>query len=414
MKLRDKYTLGEIISEGEVKTYAARELGSGANVLVHCLGTAKVDLMTLVVRHLRAAPLGASSGVLDMFESEGDVYLVTEALLGFSNLRTWLESEASSSAGPMTGSVPLQQERPRPEAPAEKPREREPSPPHVPPSAQPGEFTQLFQPSRGDEFVGVEFSAPHSPANHTEQDSRKPGEFTQLFQPSAGDSFVPPESPPAGLERPAERGEAGEFTRILQRTVDRGPQESLRVSSLNSEPSPIEVSGPVPEPGFRTLFGPGAHEHQPPGAADQSGTAIFSAPSSLLAKSPDVAEPGGTPAPELGIQPMRPAPPAQPSSGAIVQPPPALKPPQQPSLPKASYQPPPPPSVPSVPAPLKPPMPKPPRSPIAPKLKPPSTAKLSAVPQGSAGQKLGPSTLELVLILGGLLLVVVAIVLLLR
>jgi hypothetical protein len=261
------------------------------------------------------------------------------------------------------------------------------------PAAPVGEYTQLFQPSRGDVFAGAEHEAIRLPVNEIDESARKPGEFTQFFQPSAGDSFVSPEAAPRK-----------EVERIAGRS----------------------------EPGFDTLFGSAPGSGQPPQANDSSGTAILPASSSPPVEKPEDSWAGATSASPPVVRPQPTVPPT-PVPDVVVKPSPVLKPevplvspkPWAAGAPPAGRfpepiakqpEPPSPPRIPPRPKPplARPPIPKPGDLLSVPKGKPPATPELLTHPQAPEPRKPGPSTFELILILGGLLLVVVAAILLIE
>jgi hypothetical protein len=277
MKLSDKYALGELLSDGEVKTYAAREASSGSSVLVHRLssGAGQAELMRKVLRYLRSTPPGASSQILEMVEDEGVIHLVTRPIPGFKTLKDWLNAlgpEAKPPIGPRidpkppviapsntiigTGTAGLtsSQDETLPAGPTGeftqlfgRPPSSAPREPVKPPPGHAPEPSSVAPPPRTDETVFLT-PAPPAPtgagegigeftalfrssgpaaATEVEKSGAPPGEFTQIFQssplaaPPATDSLG---SRPAPTSQPkSNEAKPGEFTMLFRHPLEEPP-----------------------------------------------------------------------------------------------------------------------------------------------------------------------------------------------
>ncbi len=457
MLLRDKYELGAVINEGDVRTVSARELPQGNTVMVHELVTsaAQLDVMPRVVKHLQRAPAGAQTGILDMFEVEGRVYLVTSELTGFTGLHDWLVSSSTAEAAP-----PAAANRPVlvPSAPAPSPPPARPAATPLPsggPPSSPGEFTRLFQgldrppgaPAAGDSLFGEPAPAAKSPAPARETAEPAAG-LTQVFESRAG-------RPPNRVELSAPhfplpghspgKSEPGEFTRLFQEggnvVLGGGTEASFQMEKL-STPADSGAQPPSLGGGAGATMGPEIRMPGPDRTApgeDASFTDVFGArpstPGHVTAKDSEpqgpmnvtvvIPSPGG-PAPR-SVPDQAPAAPRPPAP--VPAPPPApelrARPEPSPGAKQQSFQPPAvPPSaapaeikVPSPPArpPVRP--PAPPEPPRRPPVSPPQL-KTPAVPAADVSKSIGKMPraesgipmLPLVLIVGGIVLLIGAVV----
>lgn len=468
MDLIEKYRLSELFREGAVTTFTGLDVSSGAKVLVHRLGSdrTQVDLMRLVVRRLRDAPLGEPSHILDMFESEGKVYVVTDVIEAFSDLEAWLGSPISENA--MQGSAP----RPPNAPPLMQSREKEHPTDSTAGAGKPGagEFTAIFQtptvdpkssmkppqasgPARpepavpGRQFSGIpkgrsqeapteltqlfeapqlksrpsDLSAPHFSLNEPAPDKAAPGEFTQFFQPSLGDSTEPLLDEAAALSpRSPEPHEPGDLTRIRTSAPSSPLGDSTRSGGLDFDETGTDARGSSSEHSLTDFFGELSANHpssrEDIGVKTSSSTVAFQAsaggpPLVRAAEAPQESDlspskkPTAPPPPSPlsaqarseALKPEVPTVPLPPSAHRF-SPAPAGMPqriPAQPSLP----QPPPPPSS---------------RRPVAsvPKIPPAAFSRPPIIPGTAPRESLKSPVLPLVLIVGGLLLGVVALVVL--
>ncbi|MGH9452654.1 MAG: hypothetical protein ACRD2O_01630 [Terriglobia bacterium] len=102
MTLSEKYELLDLLYEGETKTYRARQIPSGRQVLVHLrtLGGGPSqgshgDTLGMLWKYLKATLPEGRSKVLDMGEYENGVYVATEVVTGFQSLDQWLQSQTA-------------------------------------------------------------------------------------------------------------------------------------------------------------------------------------------------------------------------------------------------------------------------------------------------------------------------------
>ncbi len=449
MALRDKYELGSLVREGEVRTFAARDLSSGGAVMVHQLVTSavQIELMPRVVKHLQRAPAGVRTGILDMFESEGQVYLVTSELAGFTGLRDWLASSlneprpsAKAEPGLQPPAAPTAPQRdsgpesggPRSEAgeftrlfqappSAAEPGVQRAGPsgeavttplgPSVPRAgSQPGEFTQLFKPAE-QPSTPPELGAPHFPVKGLSTKQSQPGEFTQLFDPHARAplSSQPETTSVFRVEESSTSQELGGQAEGVTSFSRSDPEPKLRLAGEQSSASPDEAS-------FTQVFGPRSPAAGLSAAKEPDNATMVDRPSSSSlpqsvvkeqpAESPRLTTPpapSSFPKPPSQVRPEPPVPAKMPA-------PAAQRPPLQPPAP--------PPKVPSPPAPpaVRPPLP--PSPPARPAIKaPPVKLPASSAPESPKSvhsvtpTSSGLPMLPLILILGGTFLVLVTIVL---
>jgi tetratricopeptide (TPR) repeat protein len=97
MKRFYKYELLDIVRDGSVTTYSAREIASGSPVLFHMVApgmdaTAREDLLGKA-RSLVRGPSQPDSSVLDVGEYVGFRYVVTEVVDAFTNLSEWVDRQ---------------------------------------------------------------------------------------------------------------------------------------------------------------------------------------------------------------------------------------------------------------------------------------------------------------------------------
>ena len=170
----DRFELLDLLREGEVQTFRARERATGRDVEAHL--SASPELLAKL----------ESSSVIDRGSHEGKFYVVT-APLGLDSVGAW---------------------RIKPHVETE-------------PKAPPGDFTRMFELHQAPEPVAAPAAkVVQAPA------ASQPGEFTRAFKK--------PETAPASAEpaHPTAPGEQGEFTRMFQKPV---PTPPMPVSPLASQ-----------------------------------------------------------------------------------------------------------------------------------------------------------------------------------
>jgi hypothetical protein len=103
MKLSNKYELLDLLHDGATKTYQARQIPSGRQVLVHLRPLAGAaspgnhdDTVAMLWRYLKATLPEGRSKLLDMGEYEEGVYVATETLSGFQSLDQWLRTQTAA------------------------------------------------------------------------------------------------------------------------------------------------------------------------------------------------------------------------------------------------------------------------------------------------------------------------------
>ena len=170
----DRFELRELLRDGAVQTFHARERATGQAFDAHFASS--LDLLPGV------------DPVIDRGTHEGRLYVVT----------TPAEHAPLDSAGAW---------RIKPAAPP-APQAAASAPP-ADPAAAPGDFTRMFQLRQAPEPVASPVLTPVTPPPAT---SSQPGEFTRAFQrPAAAPSAAPVGSPAPG--------QPGEFTRMFQKPV---------------------------------------------------------------------------------------------------------------------------------------------------------------------------------------------------
>jgi len=309
MTLPEKYELLDLIAENETRTFLARERASVRMVMVHLLlpGPDRISLLELVLRTRLIPTSPGRLQILDLGEHEGNPYVVTEIIPGFTTLRNWLEAElayartprpAAPSSPPASEATPAVPRRdpgeftqlfqvvmsgisdpgsarrqpaapPPPEAPKTAPVQATPPPPAVPPtgipSREPGEFTRMFQAGWSQPPAPPPPPGPSAPVSASTPPPPEPGEFTRMFQsPMVQAPPGPPANAPVLMAKPPEPPsgpQPGEFTRMFQQGLP----------AIQREPSPAAPGAlpPPPEPGeftrmFQSPLAPQPIETQPP------------------------------------------------------------------------------------------------------------------------------------------------------
>jgi hypothetical protein len=262
MDFQGRYEIQEILTDGEARTFKALQTSTGRSVLLHQLWVERTppnqpDLASLVFGFLRHATADEMKILVDMGEEDGRVFVVTEDLPVFQDLRQWLQSRtgtpeaagktgvpksaASRDAGPSraSGGLPTQAKQKSLTSPVGTTKPFTPTKVAKPPVATPppskakdeaGEFTRVF-------FGKDEPKSP--PARPVSSPPAKPG------APSVSKVEKPPESqPPAGFEMafeppnrsvaaPCRRQSRNLFRLLPLRRVNKvGRRENLRASSL--------------------------------------------------------------------------------------------------------------------------------------------------------------------------------------
>jgi hypothetical protein len=154
----DRFELLELLREGEIQTFRARERATGLAVEAHL--SASLDLLAKF----------ESLSVMDRGSHEGKFYVIT-APLALDSVGAWRI----------------------------KPTEKAP----------PGDFTRMFELRQAPEPVAT----PAVREAQTPVAASQPGEFTRVFKkPAAAPAAAPASTVP---------GEQGEFTRMFQKPVPR-------------------------------------------------------------------------------------------------------------------------------------------------------------------------------------------------
>src|SRR5487761_884151 len=103
MTLNSKYELSDLLHDGHTKTYVARQISSGRQVLVHLrpLGggspqQSDSDTLGTLWKYLKTTLPERRSKVLDMGECDSGAYFVTELVPGFQSLDQWLHSQMAA------------------------------------------------------------------------------------------------------------------------------------------------------------------------------------------------------------------------------------------------------------------------------------------------------------------------------
>jgi hypothetical protein len=178
----DRFELLELLRDGEVRTFRARERATGRDVEAHF--SASPELLAKL----------ESPGVMDRGSHEGKLYIVTTP-----------QSLDSVGAWRIT--------------PHTQPQEKAP----------PGDFTRMFELHQAPEPV----AAPAARAQETP--ASQPGEFTRAFKK--------PAAAPASAEPvdPAAPGELGEFTRMFQKPVPAPPVPASQGIAPGTAPSRVRL-----------------------------------------------------------------------------------------------------------------------------------------------------------------------------
>ncbi len=337
MDFQGRYQILEMLNDGEARTFKALQTSSGRTVLLHQLWVERTppnqpDLASLVFGFLRHATADEMKILVDMGEEGDRVYVVTEDMPVFQDLRKWLQSRAGtpeaagkatglkpapradSGAGGASGGSPTQAKQESLTSPDGTTQLFTPTNVAKPPVAAPapskakGEISEFTRAFFGNEVPKPQSARPvSSPPDKPSAPSTSKAEKPPESQPSAGFevAFWPPKQQPRGPTPPAvekplppsppapspQGGASGEFTRIF----------------FSPEESKAMPSGPAPAAGTtrQTPFAP-AQPPQPEGPGEF--TRLFRGPQ-IQEKPPA--------APSVEARPSQPmAPPAQPTEQA--------------------------------------------------------------------------------------------------
>lgn len=176
----DRFELMDLLREGEVQTFRARERATGRAVEVNFSASAE--------------PLSKldSPRVIDRGSHDGKLYIVTTPQ-SLDAVGAW---------------------RIQPQA-----RTQEKAPP--------GDFTRMFELHQAPEPVSAPAARVQAPA------ASQPGEFTRAFKK--------PEAASAKAVAPTTPGELGEFTRMFQKPVPVPPSPASEEIVSNTAPSRVPV-----------------------------------------------------------------------------------------------------------------------------------------------------------------------------
>jgi hypothetical protein len=220
-----KFRLLNRVTEDGVRTYHAMA-ASGAVVMVHFLGTEEGPARSEVLSRLEALEAEKKSRVLRIAEIEDEPVVVTKFILDFESLERWLGIGAEASMPP--------------EVVARDPTAGGSATP--PPTAEPGEFTKMFQ-------------APVPGVPPTRDPVAAP-------RPSAAEPAPPPEPRPLAAPPAPVDDEPGEFTRLFQSPL--GAPEPAPAEPAPAEPAPGKAAEPVETPETPSLAADAATASEPP------------------------------------------------------------------------------------------------------------------------------------------------------
>ena len=332
MKLGGKYELLDLLHEGETKTYRARQIPSGRQVLVHLWTLAggpsqgsHEDTLAILWKYLKATLPEGRSKVLDMGESENGVYVATEVLTGFQSLEQWLQSQTAplddatvivraNATGP-PGPPSPESMRTITAQPAPPAQERPPGETAVLPTplSDAGQtplpeltVTQTIQQTSGPIMATTQISPALNEALTQARDAwlaqkrpgagsasggaEPPGESTMIFQAPPGAPAVhwPLETPKPSAPAATEPGESTMLldSSLLSAAQQAQPSAAIENSSFGSTP-PGEFTRLFQTPGLgnpaEPVPEPGRAEPEPalpaPGSSSGEFTRIFQAPS---------------------------------------------------------------------------------------------------------------------------------------
>jgi len=268
MDFYSKYELIDPLAGEGTRSFRAKQLATGRDVTVHLLvGGATPENEALLAR-MRALPAPSLKKLIEVGDNEGTTYIVTEAP-PFLHMGEWLSDQENAGRND-----DLKYTRAGvwkvPAGPGEAPK-----PAAGAPSAEPGEFTKMFQaapapPSEPDMPAPAQ-APPPPPASG-------PGEFTRMFQaakeapPPAPDPAPQAPVPPTPSSPPPSSG-PGEFTKMFQAAQAPKAEPDMPAPPQSAPPPP--ASGPGE---FTRMFQ--AAKEAPPPPPDPAPQAPAPAPSS--------------------------------------------------------------------------------------------------------------------------------------
>ena len=381
MDFQGRYQILEMITDGEARTFKARQTSSGRTVLLHQLWVERTpphqpDLASLVFGFLRRATADEMKVLIDMGEEGGRVFVVTEDLPIFLDLRQWLRSapgtpeaagktgvpkpapSAETRTGGVSGGLPSQAKQESPASPdATQPLTSQkglkpPIPPPAPTKAKEevGEFTRVFfgkdmpmskaggpVPSPPEKASAPPASIAQKPPGSTPAvGSEVPFASLQEQSRSPQQPTIEKPSPPSAPAPGSGEGASGDFTRIFfgadesKAMPPASAAETARVTPVGPDlPPQPEGSGE-----FTKLFRAQDVQERPPAEAPIGAGPSPSFPSVqppekqapgeftlLFHPSPEAARTAGPPVLPTSPRPMAPlpTPSGQPSPGELTQ-----------------------------------------------------------------------------------------------
>jgi hypothetical protein len=242
MSLRDRFVVGEVLRDGPIRSYAARDAVSGKQVVIH------LELIETSEALLDVALAHESGNIVLEQGVDNDVpYVIIERHQRpredpFLERRVWKASvPVAEPAGPPAAAGPS----PATAAPEATrlfqatdfpPKQEQPPPPPVDRSK---EVTVT---------VVVPIASAAAPVEPAYVPTNEPGEFTRVFQAPLGGapSTTSRVEPPPAVAKPA--SDPGEFSRVFQAPLEVAASTTSRV-----EPPPA-VANPADDGEFTRLF----------------------------------------------------------------------------------------------------------------------------------------------------------------
>ncbi|MBN9661722.1 MAG: hypothetical protein J0H49_26230 [Acidobacteria bacterium] len=213
MSFYSRYELVKLVRNGEPKSFQAREIQTGRNVLLHLWGMGDESRRSPLLLHLRdqmrTDPSALMGVVVEVQDSAEPPFVVTAFDEHFTDLEQWIQAKQGIGQEPPVAAAPVNMPQPPPLPTTPPPIPNVPVPPAAP--KEPGEFTRMF-------------ASPNvQPAAQPPAAGPVAGEFTRLFEPTqpAGQ----PPSTPAMPEPPTVAPQAapphtpGDFTRMFGEPV---------------------------------------------------------------------------------------------------------------------------------------------------------------------------------------------------
>jgi hypothetical protein len=307
MSFYHRYELVKLVRNGEPKSFQAREIQSGRNVLLHLWSMTEQGRQSPVLARLRDQmrndPSVLLGLVVEVQEHADPPYAVTVFEESFPGLELWLDGQllVGQGSAPEPAPAPLKADEPtarptegfaslfggemgtkhdslsettRMEIPAQ-PRAAQPPPPAAGITPLTGKVLPKIEdpeaPTRMlDEPTLREWQNLPTVRNVTPPVvEQPPGEFTLMFQPKAPAAPAPPPPPPPAAEpkvEPPAVQAPGEFTQMFQAQAPVAPPPPPPVVAPRVEVPPPPAAT---EPGEFTRMFQGASAVPPPVAAPQ-------------------------------------------------------------------------------------------------------------------------------------------------